>query len=193
MSDKEKENIMKMANLRVILEKRIQDMEKELDGLKTLLEVIDKNLVKESFKRPQISKPIVVGKKQEIAKNPPKKIEKKGIPLKTITGDLLAQIFKENNVTQIMLAEDKDFEINTPPFNSFFVERVLAKMQEKDKEEAKRGVLDPEEIISFEIKQDNNIIREISIKNLRPERIRELKSSIRWTLEKMYDRMKQKT
>ena len=35
--------------------------------------------------------------------------------------------------------------------------------------------------------------REIEIKNLRPERIRELKSSIRWTLEKMYDRIKQGT
>ena len=167
-------------------------MEKELDGLRTLLEVIDKNLLKESFKRPKISKPNTVEKKQEI-KDPTKRIEKKGIPLKTITGDLLAQIFTENNLTRILLAEDKEFEINTPPFNSFFVERVLAKMQEKDKEEAKRGTLDPEEIISFEIKQDKNVIREISIKNLRPERIRELKSSIRWTLEKMYDRMKQKT
>ena len=192
MSEKEKENIMKMANLRVILEKRIQDMEKELDGLRTLLEVIDKNLLKESFKTPKISKLNMVEKKQEI-KNAPKRIVKKGIPLKTITGDLLAQIFTENNLTRIMLAEDKEFEINIPPFNSFFVERVLAKMQEKDKEEAKRGILDPEEIISFEIKQDKNVIREISIKNLRPERIRELKSSIRWTLEKMYDRMKQKT
>ena len=192
MSEKEKENIMKMANLRVILEKRIQDMEKELDGLRTLLEVIDKNLLKESFKRPKISKPNMIGKKQEI-KETPMRIEKKGIPLKTITGDLLAQIFTENNLTRIMLAEDKEFEIDIPPFNSFFVERVLAKMQEKDKEEAKRGILDPEEIISFEIKQDKNVIREISIKNLRPERIRELKSSIRWTLEKMYDRMKQKT
>jgi hypothetical protein len=192
MSEKEKENIMKMANLRVILEKRIQDMEKELDGLRTLLEVIDKNLLKESFKRPKISKPNMVEKKQEI-KDSTKRIEKKGIPLKTITGDLLAQIFTENNLTRIMLAEDKEFEINTPPFNSFFVERVLAKMQEKDKEEAKIGILDPEEIISFEIKQDKNVIREISIKNLRPDRIRELKSSIRWTLEKMYDRMKKKT
>ena len=192
MSEKEKENIMKMANLRVILEKRIQDMEKELDGLRTLLEVIDKNLLKESFKRPKISKPIMVEKKQEI-KDRPERIEKKGIPLKTITGDLLAQIFTENNLTQIILAEDKEFEINTPPFNSFFVERVLAKMVEKDKEEAKKGILDPEQIISFEIKQEKNVIREISIKNLRPERIRELKSSIRWTLEKMYDRMKQKS
>ena len=79
-----------------------------------------------------------------------------------------------------------------PVLRNIPVVALTAYAMEKDKEEAKRGILDPEEIISFEIKQDKNIIREISIKNLRPERIRELKSSIRWTLEKMYDRMKQK-
>lgn len=193
MSAKEKENIMKMANLRVILEKRIQDMEKELDGLKTLLGLIDSTLLKESFKRPQISKSIETDKKQTPPQKAPIKTKKRGIPLKTVTGDLLAQIVTENDFTKIILAEDKNFEINTPPFTSFFVERVLAKMQEKDKEDANMGKLDPEKIVSFDIKQDNNIIREISIKNLRTNRIRELKSSIRWTLEKMYDRMKQKT
>ncbi|MBT8171505.1 hypothetical protein KJN74_01360 [Candidatus Bathyarchaeota archaeon] len=189
----EKENIMKIANLRVFLEKRIQDMEKELDGLKTLLEVIDKNLLKESFKRPKISKPIETRKKQTIPQKAPIITQKRGIPLKTVTGDLLAQIVTEKDFTKIILAEDKDFDINIPPFTSFFVERVLAKMQEKDKVDVNNGKIDPESIISFEIKQDKNIIREISLKNLRPERIRELKSSIRWTLEKMYDRMKQKT
>jgi uncharacterized membrane protein len=119
--------------------------------------------------------------------------QKKGIPLKTVTGDLLAQIFTEKDSMQIVLAEDKNFDINTPPFISFFVERVLAKMQDKDKEDASKGKLSPENTLSFNIKQDGNIIREITINNLRRERSRELKSSIRWTLEKMYERMKQKT
>ena len=52
--------------------------------------------------------------------------------------------------------------------------------------------LDPDKIVSYDIKQDKNIIREITIKNLRSERTRELKSSVRWTLEKMFERMKQK-
>jgi hypothetical protein len=65
-------------------------------------------------------------------------------------------------------------------------------MEEKDKEDAKEGKLAPENILKFSMKQDGNIIREITIHNLRRERSRELKSSIRWTLEKMYERMKQK-
>jgi hypothetical protein len=191
MSEEERENVKKIAKLKAILEKRVEDMETELDGLKTMLSLIDSTLLKESFKTPQITKPVQATQKQETPQPVQSKPRKKGVPLKTVTGDLLAQIYTEKNVTQIILAEDKNFGINTPPFTSFFVERVLAKMQEKDKEDASKGKLDPDKMVSFDIKQDGNIIRQIEIKNLRPERTRELKSSIRWTLEKMFERMKQ--
>jgi hypothetical protein len=193
MSEEEREKIRKIAKLRAILEKRVEDMETELDGLKTLLGLIDSTLLKESFKRAEVVKPVQTPQKQEIPQPPPVKPQKRGIPLKTVTGDVLAQIYTEKDVIQITLAEDKNFDINTPPFTSFFVERVLAKMQEKDKEDAGKGKLDPDKTVSFDIKQDGNILREITIRNLRPERLRELKSSIRWTLEKMYERMKQQT
>jgi len=192
MSENEREKIKKIAKLRALLEKRVEDMETELNGLKTLLSMIDTTLLDQSFKRAKITKPSQTTPKQEKSQSAPSKSQKRGIPLKTVTGDLLAQIFIEKDIVQITLAEDKNFDINTPPFTSFFVERVLAKMQEKDKENASKGKLDPEKIVSFDIKQDQNILREISIRNLRPERTRELKSSIRWTLEKMYERMKQK-
>ena len=191
MSEEEREKIKKIAKLRAILEKRVEDMETELDGLKTLLGLIDSTLLKESFKRAEVVKPVQTPQKQEIPQPPPIKPQKRGIPLKTVTGDVLAQIYTEKDVIQITLAEDKNFDINTPPFTSFFVERVLAKMQEKDKEDAGKGKLDPEKTVSFDIKQDGNILREITIRNLRQERSRELKSSIRWTLEKMYERIKQ--
>lgn len=194
MSEEERESVKKIAKLRAILEKRIGDMETELDGLKTMLGLIDSKLLKESFKTPKITKPVQKTQKQETTQPvPSKQLKKRGIPLKTVTGDILAQIVTENNVTRIILAEDKNFDINIPPFTSFFVERVLAKMQEKDKEDVSKGKLDPDKTVSFEVKQEGNIIREIEIKNLRPERTRELKSSIRWTLEKMFERMKQKS
>ncbi|PVX26243.1 MAG: hypothetical protein CW716_06410, partial [Candidatus Bathyarchaeum sp.] len=122
---------------------------------------------------------------------PKPKSQTKGIPLKTITGDILAELVSEKETLHIHFPDDKDFDINTPPFMSFFLDRVLAKMQEKDKEDAKAGKLDPDRIISFDIKQDENTLKEMTIKNLRPERSRELKSSLRWTLEKMFERMKQ--
>ncbi len=188
--NEEKEKIKKIAKLRAILEKRVEEMEAELDEMKTLLSLIDTTLIKEGFKRAEISKPVQAPQKQETP-TPPISPQKKGVPLKTVTGDLLAQLYTEKDSMQIVLAEDKNFDINTPPFTSFFVERVLAKMQEKDKEDAKEGKLAPENTLTFNMKQDGNIIREITINNLRRERSRELKSSIRWTLEKMYERMKQ--
>jgi hypothetical protein len=187
--NEEKEKIKKIAKLRAVLEKRVEAMETELDEMKTLLSLIDVTLLKEGFKRAEISKPVQTTQKQETPQPSPMP-QKKGIPLKTVTGDLLAQLYTEKGSMQIVLAEDKNFDINTPPFTSFFVERVLAKMQEKDKEDASKGKLAPENTLSFSMKQDGNIIKEININNLRPERSRELKSSIRWTLEKMYERMK---
>jgi hypothetical protein len=192
MSEEEREKIKKIANLRAILEKRVKDMETELDGLKTLLSLIDSTLLKESFKRAEVANPVQAPLKQETSQPVPSKPPKRGTPLKTVTGDILAQIYTEKDVIHITLAEDKNFDINTPPFTSFFVERVLAKMQDKDREDAGKGKLDPEKTMSFNIKQEGNILKEITIRNLRPERSRELKSSIRWTLEKMYERMKQK-
>ena len=187
----EKEKIKKIAKLRALLEKRVETMETELDGLRTLLSLIDTTLIMEGFKRAEISKPVQTTPKQETSQ-PSVVQQKKGIPLKTVTGDLLAQLYTEEDLMQITLAEDKNFDINTPPFKSFFVERVLAKMQEKDREDASKGKIDPEKGLSYDIKRDGNLIREITIKNLRRERSRELKSSIRWTLEKMYERIKQK-
>ena len=189
--NEEKEKIKKIAKLRVLLEKRVEAMETELDGLKSLLGLIDTTLVKQSFKRAEITNKVQTPPKK-VTPQPSVKQQKRGISLKTVTGDLLAQFYTEKDTMQITLAEDQNFDINTPPFTSFFVDRVLAKMQEKDKEEASKGKLDPEKTVSYNIKQDGNIIREIMIRNLRPERSRELKSSIRWTLEKMYERMKQK-
>jgi hypothetical protein len=189
--NEEKETIKKIAKLRATLEKRIEAMNAELDEMKTLLSLIDTTLLKESFKRAEISKPVQPPQKQETPP-PPVVPQKRGVPLRTVTGDLLAELYTENDSMQIVLAKDKNFDINTPPFTSFFMERVLAKMEEKDKEDAKQGKLAPENVLIFSMKQDGNIIREITLHNLRRERSRELKSSIRWTLEKMYEKMKQK-
>ena len=204
MSDtqEEKEQVKKIAKLRADLEQKIESLEEELETQKTLLSLIDSALVQHSFKRAEIQKPVQTSTLQYVPPKPvieqsetPKvvqvKPQKKGILLKTITGDVLSELLLEKDALRILFPVDKDFDINIPPFTSFFVERVLAKMLEKDKEDVNTGKLDPDKIISFNIIQDSNILKEITIKNLRPERLRELKSSLRWTLEKMFERMKQ--
>jgi len=52
------------------------------------------------------------------------------------------------------------------------------------------GETPPDRILSYEVIKEGDVIREIDVRNIGPDRARELKSSIRWTLEKMYEKMK---
>ena len=187
--EEEKEKIKKIAELRALLEKRIEDMETELEGLRILIGFIDDTLLDKGFKRAEIVKPVPTSPKTV---PPPQTLEyERSIPLKTVTGALLANLYVGEDSMRVVLAEDKSFDVNIPPFTSFLVERVLVKMQEKDREAASTGEFTPDKLLSYNIARDGDLIREITIRNVRPERSRELKSAIRWTLEKMYEKMMQ--
>ncbi len=187
--EEEKEKIKKIAELRALLEKRVGNMETELEGLRILLSFIDDALLEKGFKRAEIIKPAPTTQK---AVPPPQALEnERSVPLKTVTGDLLADLYVEEDSMRVVFAEDKSFDINIPPFTPFLVERVLAKMQERDREAARLGEITPDKILSYNITRDGNLIREITIRNVGQERSRELKSAIRWTLEKMYEKMMQ--
>ncbi len=185
--EEEKEKIKKIAELRALLQRRVGDMETELDGLRVLLDFIDDTLIAKGFKRAEIAKTVSPPPKAVTATQSikPERI----VSLKTVTGDLLANLYVKENSMRVVLAEDKSFDVNIPPFTSFLMERVLAKMQEKDREAASKGEITPDEILSYNINQDGELIREIKIVNIKPERSRELKSALRWTLEKMYEKM----
>jgi len=186
----EGEKVKKVAEFRTLLEKRIREMETELEGMRVLLEFVDAALLEKGFRRAEIVKPIPISIPPE-ATTPPVVVEyKKSIPLKTPTGELLANLYTTEDSVRVAFAEDKEFNINTPPFMSFLVERVLVKMQEKDREAAGMGEIPPEKILSYNIVREGDLVREITIQNIRSERLRELKSTLRWTLEKMYEKMK---
>lgn len=193
----EKEKIKKMAEFRAWLEKRIEEVETELGGLRVLLEFTDTSLLEKGFKRAEMVKPsptppqVMPSTPPETALPLPTREYGETIPLKTVTGDLLADMYVAEDSMRIVLPKDKNFDVNIPPFTSFLVERVLAKMQEKDHEAAGTGEIAPDKILSYNIIRDGDTIREVTIKNIRPERLQELKSTIRWTLEKMYEKMKQ--
>ena len=112
------------------------------------------------------------------------------IPLKTMNEEPLALMYFEKHQIHVMPDESKKFSVNTPPFSNFLVEKVFAKMQEKDKELVRLGQLTTDKMFSYNIVREGDLIREIIIKNVDEERLKELKSSIRWTLEKMYEKMK---
>jgi hypothetical protein len=112
------------------------------------------------------------------------------IPLKTMADEPLALMYFEKQAIHVLPDESKNFNVNTPPFTNFLVEKVFSKMQEKDAELVKAKQLTADKMFSFNIVREDDLIREIVIKNVDEERLKELKSSIRWTFEKMYEKMK---
>ena len=194
----EAEKIKKIAELRTLLEERVTKMKKELEQWQALLDFVNTTLLKEGFKKAEIVKrppPPMPIPAEEVAPpeaptaQPPVLEYEKAIPLKTVTGDLLANLYVSEDSLRVVLAEDKKFDINTPPFRTFLLERVLVKMQEKDREAAGAGEIPPDKILAYNIAREGDILSEITIRNIRPDRSRELKSTIKWTLEKMYEKM----
>ncbi len=184
------EEIKKIAELREILEERIKNLEAELDGMRALLDFVNNLLIERSFKKAgEIAKP-QPPRPSETAPPPIAKKILRTIPLKTASGELLANMYVEEGQISIVPASDKQFNVNTPPFTAFLVERIFAKMREKDQNLVRQGKIMPNEVFSYEIEKEGNIIREIRIKNVDPEREREIRSATRWTLEKMYDKMR---
>jgi len=193
----EDEKMKKIAELRTLLEERVTKMKKELEQWQALLDFANTTLLKEGFKKAEIVKrplPKMPIPAEEVAPpeaptaQPPVLEYEKAIPLKTVTGDLLANLYVSEDSMRVVLAEDKKFDINTPPFRTFLLERVLAKMQEKDREAASAGEIPPDKILAYNIAREGDILSEITIRNIKPDRSRELKSTIKWTLEKMYEK-----
>jgi len=180
------------------LEHRIEKLSSNLKDSEAVLEIVNSILLEKGFKRLEVTREPVATKtplsneRRSVEKPEPSLLESEvnldALPLKTATGELLATLYVKGNSLKVVLAEDKRFNVNTPPFTHFLIERILLKMQERDAELVRAGQLAAEDIFSYNMVREGDAIREIDIRNTDPERLKELKSSIRWTLEKMYEK-----
>jgi len=179
------------------LETRIEELDAELKDLKATLDIVDSILLEKGFKRPEIfvksAMPATKTEQEELIRS--EDVLQTEAPnvtvLKSDTGETLADLYVgDDGSLHVMLVKDKNFDINTPPFNQFLIQRVLLKMQERDSELVKSGQLTPDRILCFDIIREGDSIRGLVIRNFDSDRLRELKSSIRWTLEKMFEKMK---
>jgi hypothetical protein len=204
----DQERIKGIVALKQRLEKRIIRLDAETKELQATLDTVNSILLEKGFKRVTIkdaeaamaaaTKESTVQPKQEAASLKESKPTgymggepENVIPLKTLNEESLAIIYIEkDNSIHVLPDESKHFSVNTAPFGNFLVERVLAKMQDKDKELVRLKQLTPDKMFSYNIVHEGDLIREIVIRNADEERFKELKSSIRWTLDKMYEKMK---
>jgi hypothetical protein len=195
------EKTKRLIEFKKKLENQIEKMSSDLKDSQAMLETINSILLEKGFRHLEVTegstKTEALPPEESVDKGEPEppspqsnKEFENATPLKTITGELLANLYVSEDSLRVVPSENKDFNVNTPPFMHFLVERVLLKMQERDSELIRAGQLPPDKIFCYNIAREGDIIREIVINNSDSSRLKELKSSIRWTLEKMYEKMK---
>ena len=113
------------------------------------------------------------------------------IPItKTSDGSVIANAYVTPEQVSIVLEDGVGLEPETPPFKSFFVERIIGEMKKKDKSEAENGRLQTDSVIDCIINKNGSKIREIIIKNYRQkERIDEIINTASWSFSKMIDNL----
>jgi len=87
---------------------------------------------------------------------------------------------------RIIPAEHAIYDITRGAFASFFLERILGKFQNEDRQRVENGEIEWEDIFDFELKTEDNILDEMIIRNIGDARQQEIQKALQWALEKTY-------
>ena len=91
---------------------------------------------------------------------------------------------------RITLVDDINLNINTPPFKTFFLNRILDGMRMKDREKVQKGELIESEIIEYKVdNEENGKINSIMISNYgERERLNEIFNTATWVFTRMLEK-----
>ncbi len=187
----------KLLGFRESMEQRILELEQEIKDLQKAMEEIDKLIVNTGFRTFATAdtlvqdKPVKPQKESVSAPIPEDELE----DLMNITskdGTILGTVQVEEHTIIFTPAVTFEFTVDIPPFQSFLIDRVLENMRKTDQERSTNGELDPDEILEYSVEDQDGKISLLTIRNYGGERrLREINSSLRWTLDKMYDKLTQ--
>ena len=176
------EETRKLLKIRGDLERRIGQLEGEIDDLRTAISEIDKTIVRQGFRQPV---PMTVERRED----PP--VDDDGsMSIKSKDGTTLGFLKAEEDEIVFEPLKEFAFSSTIPPFQSFFMERVLSNMRATDEGRVATGELSPDDVLSFQVVTEEERIKEILIRNYGGERrLREIQSSLRWAFDKMYEKI----
>lgn len=91
---------------------------------------------------------------------------------------------------RITLVDDINLNINTPPFKTFFLNRILDGMKMKDREKVQKGELIESEIIDYKVdNEENGKINSVMISNYgERERLNEIFNTATWVFTRMLEK-----
>jgi len=189
-------DIRKLLKMRADLEDRVEQLQTEIADLKVAMVEMDKAIIQQGFRQSspafQAMKPPET-KHEEYKPQETKTLEPitDGSSIQAKDGTILGKVQLTDDTIIFTPREELNFTTSTPPFQSFLLDRVLTNMKTTDESRATTGEITPEQVLSFNIEADGETIKVLTIHNYGGERrLREIQSSLRWSLDKMYDKMR---
>lgn len=165
-----------LADLKKRLEEKVNELQNEVSLLKEAISVVDNELAKLSFS----SGAEILQSKSKLEQ---KEAEK--IPF-SYKGKNYGMAFVRTDELVIELDSSLNLSSSVRPFETFFINRLLEGMREADTQSASKGIIRPDQILSYEVVQEDSFIRRIIVKNFRErQRIREILNGLGWTIENM--------
>jgi len=177
------EQVKKIVSLR---ESLIEQVDKHHEGIEMLeknITVIDSFLKDSSFTK---ASELEIKKEEKVETKVP---VENSIPIKRGNdGKIIANAYVTPEQVSIVLDNEIIINADTPPFKSFFLDRIIGEMKKKDFTEVENGKIQKESTIDYIINKNGTNIREIIIKNYRQkERVNELINTAGWSLTRMLE------
>lgn len=185
----ENERVKRLAEAKSYIQKRIDELESEVELLKLILNVIDTALSRESFTK---------------AAELPREAPREAPQAPPAEADLGAQV-SEAAVTSrdgrelarlvvyekgLVIKPLMDLPVDSPPLRSFFIAKVLEGYKRKDEELVRAGEIPEDEAFDYEVAEEGGLVKEIIVRNYRERRrLDEIRSALRWTLNRVLERM----
>ncbi|MDH3834147.1 MAG: hypothetical protein OES34_08315 [Nitrosopumilus sp.] len=183
-----------MRDIVALKDNLIEQIDKHQKGIEMLeknIMILDLVLKGSSFtKASQLeeTRKVEIQNKADTTKKP----GENSIPIKRGSdGKVIANAYVTTEQVSIVLDDEIEIDADTPPFKSFFLDRIIGEMKKKDSVEAESGKIQKESIIDYMINKNGSDIREIIIKNYREkERVNELINTAGWSLTRMLENIK---
>jgi hypothetical protein len=185
----ENERVKRLAEAKSYIQKRIDELESEVELLKLILSVIDTALSRESFTK---AAELPREAPREAPQAPPEEADLGAqVSEAAVTsrdGRELARlvVYEKGLVIKPLM----DLPVDSPPLRSFFIAKVLEGYKRKDEELVRAGEIPEDEAFDYEVAEEGGLVKEIIVRNYRERRrLDEIRSALRWTLNRVLERM----
>jgi hypothetical protein len=180
--DYSEENIRDILELREWISEEIEKREREIDRFQQNLHILDSLVKQSSFSK---ASSLVSSNKQNIQSN---QQTSSVIPIKTPDSKILANAHVTPDELVIIPLENIMLDVETHPFKSFFLGRIVGGMESQDRLDVQNGKIPQNAAISCLVNKDGNRIKEILIKNYRQkERVTEIINTVTWSFSRMLE------